>query len=95
MGSLPYFAVYHKGHQLHIQDEKRCSETDGVCMDFINKYLKIEWKTNNRKNKHTHIVEKFEGHICTAEDIGERKWNLGYLFLCPDASKINFLNNYK
>ena len=43
MGSLPFFAVHHKGHQLHIKSEKRCAETQGDCYKFTEKYLDLKW----------------------------------------------------
>jgi hypothetical protein len=55
MKATPFFAVYHKGHHLKINDNRLCSETGGVCLDFINKYLKIEWKTG-----HDFVVGPYE-----------------------------------
>jgi hypothetical protein len=54
MGTLPFFGVHYRGHQLKIQEDQEkcakkrhgclCAETKGDCLKFVERYLEIKWK---------------------------------------------------
>jgi len=58
MGTLPFFSVHYKGHQLKIKDDKHCPETKGDCLAFAKKYLKMEW-TNAFETKDSWNTKHF------------------------------------
>ena len=41
--TIPFFSVYFKGKILPRLSEEYCSETNGDCYEFHNKYVKFEW----------------------------------------------------
>ena len=50
--SYPYFMPYYKGRPLKKDSKEQCKETNGNCLEFVNKYLNIYWTTMNEKQKH-------------------------------------------
>ena len=68
MGTIPFFSIHYKGHQLQIHDQKHCAETNGDCFAFASKYLKITWK-NAFETKDDWDPKDYKAHICSAEEI--------------------------
>ena len=64
MKTLPFYSVHYKGHRLKRTKDDKCNETDGNCLEFINKYLDIKWN-NAMETEAEWKDNKYESHICT------------------------------
>ena len=70
-----------------------CSETNGDCHEFVNKYLKVQWvKAFNTET--IWKTQKYPSRICTAEDITQELSDKGHLYLCPPKDTIVFKNHF-
>ena len=49
MGTMPFMDFQYKGNELPRNGKAtgQCAETNGDCFEFVKKYLKIKWFTND------------------------------------------------
>ena len=94
MGSIPMYNLMYKGKFLPRKSLEVCGGTDGDCLDFAQKYLKIYWEQANGYINKTVDVYYYEARRCWEEEITEALWENDYLFICGPQDKLTLQGNF-